>query len=165
MDFERWFKDKTSRFERVLMYSAVICLALLFVSQIALTQPSLRRALSLTDRLEGEPYQAVEPEQPAVTVPETIKGVQYVELTIVSSGEIGDLKVLVNGEPVAVFGSEKSVLIEVRDGDELEIDGEQLQDVVEVEVSSVSAGVASPQQGKKVIYFGRPETVSRVVLE
>lgn len=165
MDFERWFKDKTSRFERLLMYSAVLCLVLLFVSQIALTQPGLRRVLSLTDRLEGEPYLAVEPKQPAVTRPGAVKDAQYVELTIVSGGEIGDVRVLVNSEAVAVFGSEKTVMIQVHDGDVVEIDGDQVQDVMEVEVSAVSAGVVSPQQGKKVMYFGRPETVSWVILE
>lgn len=165
MDFERWFKDKTSRFERLLMYSAAICLVLLFVSQIALTQPGLRQVLSLTDRLEGKPYLAVEPEQPAVTSPGAVGGVQYVELSIVSDGKIGDMRVLVNSEAVAVFGSEKTVKIQVHDGDVVEIDGDQVQDVIAVEVSAVSAGVVWPQQGKKVMYFGRPETVSWVVLE
>jgi hypothetical protein len=69
---------------------------------------------------------------------------------------------LVNGEAVTAFGSSKSVLVPVRDGDQVEVDGEVPAEDVVIAVTSVSEGIISPREGKKITFFGQPETVSFV---
>jgi len=51
----------------------------------------------------------------------------------------------------------------VQDGDDLEVYGTDVSQIVEIKVTEVSAGLISPARGKTVTYFGRPETISWVV--
>lgn len=175
MDFEKWFMERTSRFERWLVYAAAGCLTLVIISQIMLTRPGFRRSMSFTGRLEGVPYAAEEPQLPAAALYEagilprrdtalSGKSGQSLELTITGGTNQADLHVRVNGETVAAFGRQRTVEVWVRDGDLVEIDGNGVNEIIELEVSAVSEGIADPAPGHKVVYFGRPETVSWVVL-
>ncbi|MDW7651673.1 MAG: hypothetical protein SCK29_08395 [Bacillota bacterium] len=165
MDFERWFKEGTSRFERFLIFSATVFLVLLIVSQALLTQPGVRKMLSLVDSLEGEPYQPVEVEQPTAARPQISGEVQYLELSVGDDTDASGILVSVNGKAVAAFGSQKTVKVPVQNGDHVGIDGDMPQDVVEITVTAVSEQMLSPQQGQTIIYSGTPETVSWVDVE
>jgi hypothetical protein len=164
MDFERWFKERTSRFERILMVSAISLLALLFVTQALLTQPAVRQILSLVDRLEGTPYDPVIPDQPTGARPGANDAPQSLELRVVG-GDGSELEVRVNGEVVTTFGDNPSVVLTVRDGDFVEIDSETVGEEVKIEVTEISEGVLYPARGKLVTYFGRSESVGWVVVE
>jgi hypothetical protein len=155
MDFERWFKEGTSRFERVLIHTAALLLIMVIVSQTLLTQPAVRRMFSLVDRLEGEPY------TPAMGMEDEL----YVELSIINSVEGDGVSVRVNGQAVAAFGNSKTVMVSVNEGDHVEIDGDVPAQVVEIKVSAVSEKLVSPQEGKVITFFGRPETVSWIIVE
>ena len=163
MDFERWFKERTSRFERFLLISVGVMLAVLLVSQALLTQPAFRQIFSLVERLEGKAYAPVVPEQPSA-IPLQVNGKPH-QLTLqVVAGDGSGLQVRVNGETAAVFTQSGSVVIEVQDGDDLEVYGTDSRQIVEIKVTEVSRGIISPVRGKTVTYFGRPETISWVVV-
>ena len=155
MDFERWFKEGTSRFERVLIHAAALLLVMVIVSQTMLTQPVVRRMFSLVDRLEGEPY------TPALRMDDEL----YLELSIINNADGAGVTVRVNGQATAAFGSSKTVMVSVNEGDHVEIDGDVPAQVVEIKVSGVSEQLVSPQEGKVITFFGRPETVSWIVVE
>jgi hypothetical protein len=160
MDFERWFKERTSRFERFLLYTAVSSLALLLLSQTLLTQPRIRQFLSLVERLEGTPY---EPNRQTGALYPVNNDPHSLELRV-RSGDARELEVRVNGEVVTTFGDSDSVILVVRDGDFVEIDGELPREEVEIEVTEISEGVLYPARGQTVTFFGRPESVSWIVV-
>jgi len=163
MDFERWFKARTSRFERFLLVSVGVMLAVLFVSQALLTQPAFRQIFSLVERLEGKAYAPAARDLPPA-VPLQVNGKSH-QLTLqVVAGDGSGLQVRVNGETAAVFSQSGSVVVEVQDGDDLEVYGTDISQIVEIKVTEVSAGMISPMRGKTVTYFGRPETISWVVV-
>jgi hypothetical protein len=166
VDFERWFRERTGGFEKLLLRGAVLLLLLLLFSQVLLAQPSVRRILSLAERLEGEPV-AEDRENastPVVTRP-PVTETGYLELRVIKGAPAEDLKILVNGETVATFANSTTVRIDVHDGDAVELDGGMPEEEVVVEVTEVSAGIVSPAAGKRVTYFGRPETISFISME
>lgn len=163
MDFEQWFKERTSGFERLLIRGAIFLLVLLFLTQALLTVPVVRRTLNLVDRLEGEPYTPVDAEAPAISRPAGDAAMHYMELTLLGKAE-GVVEVYVNGTPVKSFAENTSVVITVRDGDLVEIDGDVPEEDLGIVVSAISEGILLPQHGTEVYFFGRPETVSWVVI-
>lgn len=167
MDFERWFTERTSRFERVLIVSTGLLLFVLLLSQALLINPNIRSMLSLVERLEGVPYERTEQEEEQETVAPSAVSEDPVllELSIVNDVDASQLNVHVNGEAVMAFGNNNSVELSVREGDLVEVDGDPTLQNIEIVVSAISAGVASPTQGHTVTFFGQPETISWVVLE
>ncbi|MBT9168390.1 MAG: hypothetical protein DDT19_01735 [Syntrophomonadaceae bacterium] len=88
------------------------------------------------------------------------------QLTLqVVSGDASGLQVRVNGKTAAVFSQSGSVIVEVQDGDDLEVYGTEVSQIAEIKVTEVSEGLISPTRGKTVTYFGRPEIISWVVAE
>ncbi|EEG78248.1 hypothetical protein [Dethiobacter alkaliphilus] len=166
MDFERWFNERTSRFERLLIKSAAVLLFVLLVSQALLINPQVRSRLSLVERLEGVPYeQEVEQEQETSARPPVQAETFYLELSVINEIDASLLSVYVNGEKAATFGNDGTAKVEVHDGDLVEVDGDHSIYDIEVVVSAISDGVVSPEEGQVVTYFGRPETISWVVVQ
>ncbi|HHU30662.1 MAG: hypothetical protein QM368_06170 [Bacillota bacterium] len=161
MNFGHWFLQRTSRLESWLITVSIMLIIVLAAVQVLLTRPSIRQFLSPVGKLEGAPV--AETTEPAVTRPVIVKQ-GYVELSIISGAAIDDLKVFVNGEEAGAFAGKRSLVVPVYDGDLLEIDGELPEENVVITVTAVSDDIAVPKKGKKVVYFGRPETVSYVSL-
>lgn len=159
MNFEQWFKERTSRFERLLLVSVGAMLVVLLVSQALLTQPVFRQIFSLVERLEGNAYTPAAPSK----LPAVPAQLSHQLILKVISGDASGLQVRVNGKTAAVFSQSGSVMLEVQDGDDLEVYGTDVSQIVEIKVTEVSAGLISPARGKTVTYFGRPETISWVV--
>ncbi|MBS3899027.1 MAG: hypothetical protein KGZ54_09970 [Dethiobacter sp.] len=159
MNFEQWFKERTSRFERLLLVSVGAMLVVLLVSQALLTQPVFRQIFSLVERLEGNAYTPAAP----IKLPAVPAQLSHQLILKVISGDASGLQVRVNGKTAAVFSQSGSVMLEVQDGDDLEVYGTDVSQIVEIKVTEVSAGLISPARGKTVTYFGRPETISWVV--
>ncbi|NLZ93857.1 MAG: hypothetical protein GX922_07585 [Firmicutes bacterium] len=164
MKFERWFRERTSRFERLLIKGVGLMLFILFVAQALLTQPNFRLLLSLVDKHEGTAISEEESGQPAISRPVIDDQERFVRLSIINDVDGEGIDVLVNGEVVATFGSSESVLIPVHDGDQVEVDGEIPAEDVIIAVTSVSEGILSPVEGKQITYFGQPETVSFITI-
>lgn len=165
MSFERWFRERTSRFERFLIKGVGLMLFLLFVIQALLTQPDFRLMLSLVDKHEGTTISESEPGQPTISRPASDDQERFIRLSIINDTSGEGIEVLVNGEVVAAFGSSESVLVPVKDGDQVEVDGNSnpAGEVV-IAVTSVSEGISSPLEGKQVTYFGQAETVSFITV-
>ncbi len=158
MDFEQWFKERTSGFERLLIRGAIILLIMLLISQALLTIPEMRQVLNLVDRLEGEPFVPVD-----TAISLSGDSAHYLELTL--RGEAtGVLEVLINGISVDSFSKNRSVVVRVSEGDLVEIDGDVPDEALAVVVSAISAEVMLPKHGREIHFFGRPETVGRVVI-
>lgn len=167
MDFERRFKERTSNFERWLYRGAALLLLLLILTQALLTQPEMRKILSLVDRMEGTPV--VENEAAAAPVPAPKAAVEregYVELSILDTQVSTEINVQVNGETVATLGrNNTTVRIPVRDGDAVEIDGQVPEKNVQVAVTAVSEGIINPKEGEEIVFYGAPEIVSYITME
>ena len=110
--------------ENLLFGTCILCFLVLIIVQIILAVPSFRNTLHLNDKSIGLP----------------LKGDEYLytqgQMTLKILGEDPDpmLKILVNGDKVAQFDSTEAI-INVRDGDVIEIDGSQslVEHVVKVE--------------------------------
>ncbi|MBT9139752.1 MAG: hypothetical protein DDT30_00324 [Dehalococcoidia bacterium] len=164
MDFEQWFKERTSRFERFLLVTVGAMLVVLLVSQALLTQPVFRQIFSLVERLEGNAYTPAAPSKPPAISTQLDRKLRQLTLQVVS-GDASGLQIRVNGKTAAVFSQSGSVMVEVQNGDDLEVYGTEVSQIAEIKVTEVSEGLISPARGKTVTYFGRPETTSWVVAE
>ncbi len=141
---------------------AAVSLALLFVSQALLLNPSIRRAVSLVDRLEGEPLtvaRRIEPE-PKPSAPR-LSG----SFTIQMENNVSKAAVLLlNGQEIATF--EKGlVTVEVRSGDLIEIDGGQAAREMRFKVTQASKGMLAPFPGQVVTTKGTIEILARVRIQ
>jgi len=162
LEFEKWFRDRTRRFEVFLVRAALFCLFLLLTAQLVLTIPAARNFVSLVDRWEGRPYSPpAETSGPGPAAQE--EGEQYLVLKIDSITADTLVEVLVNGHSVIDFSRERTVRVPVREGDLVEIDGDMPDRAIEVAVSAVSEGLAFPESGRIVTFNGILETVGQVV--
>lgn len=141
---------------------AAVSLALLFVSQALLLNPSIRRAVSLVDRLEGEPLtvaRRIDPE-PKPSAPR-LSGT----FTIQMENSMSRAAVLlVNGQETSTF--EKGlVTVEVRAGDLVEIDGGQAPREMRFRVTQASKDMLAPFAGQVVVTKGTIEILARVRIQ
>jgi hypothetical protein len=164
VEIERWFRERTQGFEKLLIRGALCFFALLLVSQALMSFPSVRRTLNIVDRLEGEPFLPAGKDGASPARPVYEREGEFLELALSRGNIDGVLEVLVNGETVSVFSQSSTVTVPVRDGDVVEIDGDLPEQEIEVMVRAVSDHVSSPVAGKKILFFGTAEAVGWVTL-
>jgi hypothetical protein len=141
---------------------AAITLACVFVAQALLLNPSIRRTVSLVDRLEGTPVEVarrISPE-PAPAVPGPV-GSFVIRL---EGAPNRSCILLVNGEEVADFGR-GSVSIDVRAGDLVEIDGGTKRSHLTLRVVETSKGLLAPSAGQVLETDGTIEILCRVRIQ
>ena len=155
-DFEKWFAKATRRFEHGMLKLAVVLLSLLFVSQYLLSNQSLRPYLNYMVRLEG-------PRAEEVFSPEPGRGLPL-KLELALEGEPAPVRVLVNREARASF-EEGRVQLEVKEGDLIEIDGQDLREPAVIRVVFASTGVKTPLVGHSVTTYGTHELLGWVTLD
>jgi hypothetical protein len=125
-------KRSAGRFEGILTKTVLAALSLMILSQIVLSDPSIRSSIYEDYYSEGK----------------QLKGEAWLftpckmELTLCSLNSCTDLAVLVNGEQRAVF-MEKKVLLDLKQGDIVELDASALLTVADVQISSVSGNIKS----------------------
>ncbi|MDP2857959.1 MAG: hypothetical protein Q8P50_08285 [Bacillota bacterium] len=148
--------------DKFLLRFAAISLALLFASQALLLNPSIRRMVSLVDRLEGEPLavaRRIDPE-PKPPLPR-LAGTFTIQLEN-STGRTAVL--LLNGEEVATF--EKGIVtVEVRSGDLVEVDGGLFAREMRFRVTQASKGMVAPFSGQLLTTKGTIEILARVKIQ
>jgi len=141
---------------------AAVSLALLFVSQALLLNPTVRRAVSLVDRLEGEPLavaRRIDPE-PKPPLPR-LSGAFTIQM---QNGTSRAAVLLVNGQEISTF--EKGlVTVEVRTGDLVEIDGGPALREMRYKVTEASKGMVAPFAGQVLTTKGTIEILARVKIE
>lgn len=140
-DGSRFAGRKNAAFpvERVLFSLFILTFFIMVIAQTVLVTPSLRTFFSVDDQNEGTP----------LGLEEFLYKEGELGLELVGMDSNTELKILVNGNEVAVF-TEKILYIPVRDGDVVEIDGNALQQQEEVRILSKSDNITTSCVGKSV---------------
>lgn len=124
-------KRLSVRLEHFLLKAAVIAIILLIVVQAAFLNSGLKTILSDGNRLEGK----ILKEEEYLFVP------CKMELKLLNLENCPDLDVLVNGEKCDSFEG-KTVLLELKEGDLVELDAGSVLVEAIVQVSAVSSNIS-----------------------
>jgi hypothetical protein len=116
--------------EQFLFTSFLVAFAIMVFVQIALLKSGVRTFLSVDTGFEGSPLE----------VEEYLFEEGIVVIRLLSHSLCNDLKILVNGSEAARF-TENELIISVKDGDVIEIDGSNIDSSVEVSIVSTSSNV------------------------
>lgn len=119
----------------------IFMMSLLIITQVAILNPNIRLLLSRIDRLEGK---SVNDSQLFIKRGE-------IEFTAENIDNVKHLNFYVNGEKIAVKNG-KTVKLEAKDNDIIEISGSGFEEMAILRVTSVSDNVTVPEPGK-VIYI------------
>lgn len=129
--------EKGRLIETLLIRSCIAALLLLVVSQTVLTIPSVRTAF-FNEGTDGEPLgREVYSYKPC-----------RLELSLVNMDECPELAILVNGEAAETFQG-KSVLLDLKDGDVVELDATEVLVPPVIQISAVSRNIEAIL-GKKI---------------
>jgi hypothetical protein len=118
--------------EKVLFFCYIVSFVLMVFVQVAITNPSVRTLLSVSSEPEGTP----------LAVEEFLYKYGEIVLQLVNADMNKDLKVLLNGEEAARFTC-KTIVIKVKSGDVIEIDGSGTDKKMEVIVLSKSDNIVT----------------------
>jgi hypothetical protein len=130
-------KGKEPSIERFLTTAFLTAFVIMILAQAALMSPVVRAFLSVDNELEGRP----------LGLEEYLYSEGFIVLEIIGSDSKGDVKVLVNGIETERF-SESRLMITVREGDIIEIDGTDAKQDVEVRIAEKSENVS--QQCRRI---------------
>jgi hypothetical protein len=132
-------KGKEPSIERFLTTAFLTAFVIMILAQAALMSPVVRAFLSVDNELEGRP----------LGLEEYLYSEGFIVLEIIGSDSKGDVKVLVNGIETERF-SESRLMITVREGDIIEIDGTDAKQDVEVRIAEKSENVSQQCLNKSV---------------
>lgn len=142
-------KSGGKRFENFLICIGFAVLFIMIAVQAAMVLPGTRTAF-FHEKMEGNPLSA----EVYLFVP------CKMELQLTNMGQCLDLKVLVNGEERDSF-REKSLLLELKDGDVVQLDGSNVPVLAQVQISAVSRNI-SELLGKAVVVTDGIITVASI---
>lgn len=152
-------KKSVSRFinfgiERVLFFAFVcIFIAIIFV-QGTLLNPSLRPYLIKDEMADGRPLASEE----------YLYREGEISIALLESENNEDLKLLVNGDEVAVFNQNR-ITLSVKDGDVIEVDASLTERETELEIISASENISGVEVGKKIKVNSNIEEITRISIE
>jgi hypothetical protein len=132
-------KNQNINIEKMLFLSVIIVFILMLLVQAALTNPTVRTFLNGHSTSEGIPLEQEE----------YLFSQGQIELKLLSENANENLKVLLNGDEITAF-SQDTILLTVKNGDIVEIDGSDTPGGNEVEIVSKSDNVITDCQGKKL---------------
>ncbi len=115
--------------ELILKRACIIALAVLVITQAVLAMPSVRTAF-FNEGADGDPLGS----EAYIFVPCKL------EMSLTDMDECSELKILVNGEAVGSFEG-KSVLLELKDGDIVELDASEVLVTPIVRISAASRNI------------------------
>lgn len=141
---ERTRQHKPFNFEKFLFNGFLAVFVILLGVQAALLNPAFRSAVTVEEGLEGSPLGSEE----------YLYNEGSIELRLENSESNSDVRVLVNGEERAVF-NDYSVIINVIEGDVVEIDASEATSSVEVTVSALSSNFDQECLGRSYQAEGR----------
>lgn len=141
-------------FEKILFFTFVcLFIALVFV-QGTLLNPSLRGRLVKDEGVNGRP----------IGSEEYLYNEGEISIALLASESNEDLKLLVNGDEVAVF-NQNLITISVKDGDVVEIDASSTDYEAELEIISASENISGVEVGKKIKVQSNIEEITRVSID
>lgn len=142
-----------ARIEMVLLRLVVLVFVVFFISQVFMTQNPLERIVTVFEGFDGIGFHndanvpALEGETNAST-DEIANQQGEITLALVNYSSLQKAKVLVNGKSVGTFLN-KYVLVNVKEGDILEIDGTFYNHPIKVEVYETEPAVKGLKEGQK----------------
>lgn len=125
-------------FDRLLIGFSFTVFFILIAVQAAMIHPGIK-SVFFYEKIEGSPLSS----EVYLYVP------CKMELQLVNMGQCPDLKVLVNGEEEGFFTG-KTVLLDLKDGDVVQLDGCNVPVQAQVQISAVSQNIAG-LLGKSVV--------------
>jgi hypothetical protein len=143
-----------NRINALIYKGIVLLLAALILTQVFLMNQTVKTVISRTDRLEGK---SIADSQLFIKKGE-------IEITIEDYTALKALDFYVNGVSVPVH-SGKSVILQVKDGDVIEVSGAEFNDMAILKVTSVSENVTVPELGKLIYVNNNLVLVDRVRLK
>jgi len=136
-------------FERLLIGLCLTVFLILIAVQTAMIHPGIK-SVFFYEQIEGSPL------SPEVYLYVPCK----MELRLVNMGQCPDLKVLVNGEEEDSFMG-KTVLLDLKDGDVVQLDGCNVPVQAQVQISAVSLNIKE-LLGKSVVVRNGILTVANI---
>lgn len=140
---------KTVLFDRLLIGFCFTVFFILISVQAAMVHPGIK-SVFFYEQIEGSPLSS------EVYLYEPCK----MELRLVNMGQCPDLKVLVNGEEEDFFIG-KTVLLDLKDGDVVQLDGCNVPVQAQVQISAVSQNITG-LLGKSVVVTDGIITVANI---
>ena len=132
----------------------VILLAALILTQVFLMNQNVKTVISRTDRLEGK---SIADSQLFIKKGE-------IEISIENFSALKSLDFFVNGERIPAAAG-RSVKLQVKDGDVIEVSGAEFSDVAVLKVTSLSDNITVPELGKLIYVNNNLVLVDRVRLK
>lgn len=126
----------------------------MIISQFLLLNQNVKTFISRTDKLEGK---SIAESQLFITKGE-------VEISIENGSTLSQLVFYINGDK-APKATGKSVLLQVKDGDIIEVSGANYHDIAALRVTSLSENVMVPELGKLIYVNGNLVMVDRIRLK
>ncbi len=126
------------KIEMVLISLFLTFFIIMITVQTVMFHPDIKSMFFL-EKVEGSPLNS----EMALFIP------CKMELRLINMGYCKDLKVLVNGIEIDSF-QEKSVMLDLKDGDVVELDGNAVHVTAQVEISAVSMNIKE-LLGKRIV--------------
>lgn len=145
-------KIGVKRFDYLLIGIGFTVLVIMITVQAAMVHPDFR-ATYFYEQIEGDPLSA----EVFLFIP------CKMELTLTNMSQCLDMKVLVNGEEKESF-KEKVLLLELKDGDVVQLDGTNVPVLAQVQISAVSQNIQG-LLGKTVTVTDGITTVANISVE
>lgn len=147
-------KFKKFDIEKLIFGVVSFLFVVLVVVQVALIEPNVRTLLVVDSRYDGE---ILKPE-------EFLYKTGTIELELLSSNFNENIYVLINGEIKTNF-STKSVIIPVKNGDVVEVDGSKYQSPIEVRIKGKSNNILGESINNKFTVNSNIEKIINIKIE
>ncbi|HAA89472.1 MAG: Putative membrane protein [Thermoanaerobacterales bacterium 50_218] len=154
------FFCKLNKIEKIFEFILFFVFIALVSGQFLFTGEPFRFYWSLAERMEGVPWE----ETVCKLFPEKADLTGKVEIELISNFCFPEARVLVNGEEVANF-QERKVVVQVQEGDLLQIDGTAYSCELIFRVKEVAPGIIWPSPFFQVETKGNIATIGEVVME
>jgi hypothetical protein len=153
--FRERYNEAADRLERALMLWLGIALAVLIIAQVMLAGRGLVGWLAPLDQLDRQVTTNLAGDGRG-ELPET-----YVTISLIDHRTAWRAWVLVNGKEIATFRS-RQLVVGVKAGDLVEIDGTAYSGAVTFRVVAVSNNLSQPRIGDEVTTRGSIEQLKRI---
>lgn len=166
MDFDRWLQRFVNKTEKFLFRGALFFIVMLFIVQALMTEENIRRYLSATDQLEGEPLaeNIQEAFSGSLVKNEDQPGEYAVVIEAVHPpGGNQELFILLNGKVSGELKNEPLTLA-VAPGDMLEVIGNVTGGTpAVVRIKEVYGALSEPLSGYEIVTFGERELLAWII--
>ncbi|NLX91005.1 MAG: hypothetical protein GXZ07_05380 [Firmicutes bacterium] len=167
MDFDRWLQRFVNTAEKFLFRGALFFIVMLFIVQALMTEENIRRYLSTTDQLEGEPLaeNIQEAFSGSFLTNKDVPGEEYALIieAVQPPGSERELFILLNGKIAAELKNEPLKLA-VSPGDMLEVIGNVTGGTpAVVRIKEVHGTLSEPMPGYEIVTFGERELLAWII--